>query len=85
MGDKKLFGRVPHIDRIVHHKCFRVDMFQNMGRGDVRHVEGWVLAHQNHIHFREINEFRCAQRKVITLLGARREPGRAPEPCGHGN
>ncbi len=40
LGDRELLRRVAHMGGIVHHQGLGVDALQNMGRGDIGHVEG---------------------------------------------
>jgi hypothetical protein len=49
-----------------------VDAFQQMGGRDVAHVEGRVLAHQDHILRRKVDALAFAQREVVALLVAHR-------------
>ena len=44
-----LLRRIAHTGRVVDHQRFRLDPLQQVGRGDVAHVERRVLPHQDHI------------------------------------
>ena len=52
LGDEDLLGRVAHLGRVVHHQRLRMDALEEVGRGDVGHVEGRILAHQHHVDAR---------------------------------
>ena len=62
MGDEQLLRRVADMDRIVDHQGLRMDVLQQMGGGDVGHVEGRVLAHQDDVHGRQIDRLRTRRR-----------------------
>jgi hypothetical protein len=47
-----------------------MDVLQHMRRGDVRHVEGRVLAQQHDVEGRQVEHLGLAQREVIALLAA---------------
>ncbi len=47
-----------------------MDALEQMGRGDIGHVEGRILAQQHHVHGRKVDPFRFAQREVVALLVA---------------
>ena len=68
MGDEQLFRRVSHLHRIVDHQGIGVDVLEQMGCGDVGHVERRVLAHQHHVHGGEIDVFFRPEREVIAAL-----------------
>ena len=68
--NEELLRRVSHFLRVVHHQGLRVDRLQHVGRGDVAHVEGRVLAHQDNIFLAEITAALVAQRIVVALLVA---------------
>ena len=63
-----LFRAVAHPGRVVDHQRLGMDALQNMRRGDVVHVEGRVLAQQDHVHFRQIGADGFAKREMIALL-----------------
>ena len=46
--------------------------FENMGRGDVAHVEWRILAHQHHIRILQKDLFGLAHRRVIAGLAPQR-------------
>ena len=48
-------------------------MLEQMRRGDIGHVERRVLAHQHHVHRRQIDDFRGPQRVVVAALTANLE------------
>ena len=64
-GDEEFLRRVPHMDRVVDHQRVCLDVLQNVGGGDVGHVEGRVLAHQHDVHAGEIDGLRRAEGEVI--------------------
>ncbi len=66
-GDQQLLGRVAHLHGVVHHQGLRVDPLQEIGGGDVGHVERRVLAHQHHVELRDVADLRLAQRVVVAL------------------
>ena len=66
-GDEEFFRRVAHLLRIVDHQGLGMDALQDMGRGDIGHVEGRVLAHQHHIRRRQVIDKGLAQREMIAL------------------
>ena len=70
MGNEQFFRRIAHLFRIVHHQRIRVDVFEQVGRRDVGHVERRVLAHQHHVDRREVQHFGRAERVVIAQLAA---------------
>ena len=79
--DEKFLRRVAHVHRVVDHQCPRVDVLQEMGRGDVGHIERRILTHQNHVQAGQVEPFGRPERKVITRLAADRErahPGDHP-------
>ena len=47
---EELFRRVAHARRVVHDQHGVAHMLEQMRRRDVGHVEGRVLAHQDHVH-----------------------------------
>ena len=65
--------------RVVDHQRLRVDALEEMGRGDVAHVEGRVLAEQHHVEGREVGGLGVAEREVVALDVADRRPAR-PAP-----
>ncbi len=42
-----------------------MDVLQHVGGGDIGHVEGWILAHQDHIETGEIEQLRLAHLMMI--------------------
>ena len=67
--DVDLLRRVAHLGRVVHDQGRRMDMLEKVGRRDVGHVEGRVLAQQDRVHFRQVGEPRFAQIGMAALLG----------------
>ena len=65
MRHQQLFRRVAHAHRVVHHQGLGVDMLKQMGGGNVRHVEGRVLAHQDNVHIGQIDRLAGAQMGVV--------------------
>jgi hypothetical protein len=55
LGDEDLFRCVAHMRGVVHHQGLRVDPLQQVRGGDVGHVEGRILAQQNHVDAREVD------------------------------
>ena len=49
MRDQQLFRRVANRRRIVDHERSRLDVLQQMRRGDIGHVERRILAHEHDI------------------------------------
>ena len=81
MGDEQLLGRIADGGRVVHHQRLGVDVLQHMGGADIGHVEGRVLAHQDHVHRAEVEQFGRAEGEMVSHLapqdhrvGARRQP-----------
>jgi hypothetical protein len=68
MGGKELLGRVAHADGIVDHQRLVAHMLQEMGCGDVGHVEGRVLPHQDHVHGGEIEHLLWPELEVPAVL-----------------
>ena len=56
--------------RIVDHQGLGMQPLQNMGGGDIGHVERRVLAHQHHIRRRQVVNKSLAQREMIAFDGA---------------
>ena len=73
MRDQQLLRRVPHRSRIVHHQRLRMDVLQQMRRGDIGHVERRILTHQHDVHRAQI-QFRHLPERVMTA-----------EPALHGH
>ena len=46
---EKFFRRIPYFGRVVHHHCRRGQHLQEMRCGDIGHVEGRVLPHQDDV------------------------------------
>ena len=53
---------------IIHHQGLGVNTLQDMGCGDIGHVEGRILAHQDHIEFGQVNHLFGTQGRVIATL-----------------
>ena len=49
IGDEQFLRRVPHMDGVVDHQGLGMDVLEEMGGGDVGHVEGRVLAHHHDV------------------------------------
>jgi hypothetical protein len=47
--NEDLFGRVAHLLGVVDDQRAALQLFKDMGAGDVAQIEGRVLAHQHHI------------------------------------
>ena len=54
MRDQQFFGGVADRGGVVHHQRLRMDVLEQVRGCDVGHVERRVLAHQHHVHRREI-------------------------------
>ena len=67
---EELLRGVAHFLRIVDHQRLRMDRLQHVGGGDVAHVEGRVLAHEDHVIGTQIGAAFLAQREVIAGLVA---------------
>ena len=67
--DVDLLRRVAHLGRVVHDQGRRMDMLEKVGRRDVGHVEGRVLAQQDRVHLRQVGEPRFAEIGMAALLG----------------
>ena len=67
---QKFLGIVSHPERIVDHKRLRVNPVEDMGRGDIAHVEGRILTQPNDVEGREINFGLLAQAVMIPLDAA---------------
>ncbi len=69
MRHQQLFRSVAHRNRVVHHQraaaVGAVDVLQHVGGGDVGHVEGRVLAHQDHVHGRQVQDELVAELVVV--------------------
>ena len=50
-----------------------MDVLEQVGGGDVGHVEGRVLAHQHHVHRAEIEQSAFAERVVGAALALDRD------------
>ncbi len=70
------------MDRIIDHEGLRVDVLQQMGRRDVGHVKGRILAHQDHIHVTQIHRVGILRLKMISghIMQADPAHGRAHPP-----
>ena len=68
-GDEQLFRGITHLERIIDHQGLGVDALEKVGGGDVGHVEGRILPHQNHIHFGQVAGFHRPHLAVIALHG----------------
>ena len=77
MRDVELFRRVADMGGIVDHQRARMDMLQQMGGGDVRHVERRILAHQHDVHGRQIDRLDRSQRGMVAVHPAHRQRPRA--------
>ena len=54
---------------------------KQVGGGDVRHVEGRVLAHQDHVGQRQVDPFRVADGEMVAVPAAQLErPGMGQHP-----
>ena len=54
LGDEDLLRAVAHPGGIVDDQRLRVDALEDVGRRDVVHVEGRILAQQHDVHLREV-------------------------------
>ena len=63
-------GALRTLDRVVHHQGLRVDALQDVGGGDVGHVERRVLAHQHDVEASRVDHLFIAQREMVALLAA---------------
>ena len=70
LGDEDLLRAVAHPGRVVHHQRLGMDALEDMGGGDVVHVEGRILAQEHHVHGREVGAMRLAEREMVALLVA---------------
>ena len=78
---QELLGVVAHPERVVDDQRPRVDALEDVGRGDVAHVEGRVLAQPDHVLAGEVDRRLVPEREVVALLAphldrpaARRHP-----------
>ena len=69
---KEFFRRVADFFGIVHHQGLRVNRLQHVGGGDVAHVEGRVLAHQQHVRGPKIGAAFLSTREMISDFVAHR-------------
>ena len=76
MGGEELFGRVADADRVVDHQHLAAHMLEEMRRGDIGHVEGRILAHQDHVHGCEVEGLEGAEAEMIAALAPHLEPAR---------
>ena len=68
MRDQQLLGRRPDLGGIVHHQSLWMHRLQQIGRGDIGHVEGRILAHQDDVDvFAEIQLHLLAEGDVVAL------------------
>ncbi len=74
---KEFFRRIADARRVVDDQRGGVDMLQQMRRRDVGHVEGRVLAHQDHVHRGEIEGLELAETVMPATLAAHLEPASA--------
>ncbi len=65
---KELLRRVAHRRRIVdHERPVRRQQLEQMGRGDIGHVERRVLAHQDHVDAGEVELLRGAEAVMMAV------------------
>jgi len=80
LGDKKFFRCVANLRGIVDHQGLGMQPLQNMGGGDIGHVERRVLAHQHHIRRRQVVNELFAQGEMIAFHCAHIQ---RPDPRRH--
>jgi hypothetical protein len=87
---QQFFRAVAHPERVVDHQGLGMDHLQQVGIGDIAHVEGRILAQQHHVHLAQIAGLARAQREVVALLGLHlKRPARGhhlaavPSQVGH--
>jgi len=81
MRDEQLLRCVAHARGIVHHQGLRMDVLEQVGGGDISHVEWRILAHQDHVHSRQVHDRRVAELEMPTPLALhpqRPDPGIEP-------
>ena len=67
---QELLGVVAHPEWVVDNQRARVDAVEDVGGGDVAHVEGRVLAQPDHVLARRGRWWPRAQREVVALPAA---------------
>ncbi|MPL89853.1 hypothetical protein SDC9_35895 [bioreactor metagenome] len=78
---QKLLGRVAHPERVVDDQRRGVDPLEDMGGGDIAHVEGRILTQPDHVEARQIDLGLGAKGEVVPLLaphGQRPAAGKHP-------
>ena len=65
---KDFFRCIAHCSRIIDHQSVGVNALKKMGGGNIIHIKRRVLAHQHHIHRRQIGQFCRPQRKMRARL-----------------
>ena len=70
LGDEQLLGRVADMVRVVDHQRLRVDAVEQVRGRDVGEVEGRVLAHQDHVHGREVDDLGRPEADMVAALAA---------------
>jgi hypothetical protein len=82
ISDEQLLGCVAHLGRIVHHQGVGMHLLQEVGGGDVGHVERRILAHQDDVDVvLHVQQHGLAQLGVGAFLGEhlqRLGPGEHP-------
>ena len=64
---------IAHAFGIIDDEGFRMDALEQMGRGDVGHVERWILPEHDHVLPAEIHRSRVAEAKMRPLFIIRLE------------
>jgi hypothetical protein len=70
LGDEDFLGRVAHPVRVVDDQRAFGQALQDVGRRDVAHVEGRVLAQVHHVHGAKVERLHLAQREVVAAFVA---------------
>ncbi|MNT28641.1 hypothetical protein D3C72_1643430 [compost metagenome] len=66
-GDENLFRRVTDPGGVIDDKRSGVNALQEVGGGDVSHVEGRILTQMDDIHGRQIDALRFGEREMVAL------------------
>jgi len=79
-GGDQLLGRRAHLGRIIDHQGLGMHPLQQIGGGDIGHVEGRVLTHQDDVHVLcQIQPLLGAEIRMIALLAPHRHRTGAAE------
>ena len=70
----EFFRGVANLCRIIDHEGFGMNGLQHVGGGNVAHIEGWVLPHQDDMLGGEINFLLRGRCEMIALFIAHHHP-----------